>query len=189
MWQIGAKPAGNMSIAFLESSAKHSEGRTGDLNWYALKVRTRSEIVAITALHSRGYHPFCPMLKERRRYTDRLTVKDVPVFPGYVFCRFDAREKAPVLSSPAVEYIVSFGGALAVVPTEEIEAVGRVVEAGAKPAPYLKVGQRVRVACGPLAGIEGVLARTGNERHLFVSVHLLESSVRIEVPEFQLRAA
>jgi transcription antitermination factor NusG len=189
MWQSGAKPARRVEVFHLiESGVKLVRSQPGDRFWYALKVRTRSEPVALIALRVRGYDPFCPMYKEKRRYCDRMKVIEVPVFPGYVFCRLDTQKKAPVLSSPAVEYIVSFGGSPAIVPDEEIEAVGRVVAEGAKPGPYPTVGQRVRVAWGPLVGVEGVLARAGDARHLLVSVHLLKSSVRIEIPEYQVRA-
>ncbi|MGA2186454.1 MAG: transcription termination/antitermination NusG family protein [Bryobacteraceae bacterium] len=154
-----------------------------NLPWYALKVRTRSEPVVVTVLRNRGYDPFAPTIAERRRYCDRMTVVQTPVFPGYVFCRLDAHRKAPVLSAPAVEYIVSFAGTPVIVPEEEIEAVRRALDAGARPRPYLAVGQRIRIEYGALAGLEGILQRTGNEHRLVVSVHLLQRSVSVEIDE------
>jgi transcription antitermination factor NusG len=156
--------------------------------WYAVKVRTRSEPVAIVALRSRGYQPFAPTIGERRRYCDRMTVVQTPVFPGYLFCRLDARRKAPVLSCPAVEYIVSFDGAPAIVPDEEIETVRRALEAGARPRPYLAVGQRIRIEFGPLAGLEGILERVGKEHRLVASVHLLQRSVSVQIAGDQVLA-
>ena len=159
----------------------------GYLPWYALKVRTRSEPTAVTALRNRGFHPFAPTIAERRRYCDRMSVVQVPVFPGYVFCRLDWRRKVPVLSTPMVEYIVTFAGAPAIVPEEEIEAVRRVVEADGRPRPYLSVGQRIRIEYGALAGIEGMLEKIGKEHRLVVSVHLLQRSVSIEIDEDQIQ--
>jgi transcription antitermination factor NusG len=157
------------------------------LHWYALKVRTRSEPVAVTALRNRGYEPFAPVTSERRRYCDRMTVVQTPVFPGYVFCRLDAHRRVPVISSPGVEYIVSFAGAPAIVPEEEIEAVRRALTAGAGPQPYLAAGQRIRIEYGPLAGLEGILQRYGHEHRLVVSIHLLQRSVSVEINEDQIR--
>jgi transcription antitermination factor NusG len=156
--------------------------------WYALKVRTRSEPVVVTALRNRGYDPFAPVIPERRRYCDRMTVVQTPVFPGYILCRLDAHKKVPVISTPGVEYIVSFAGAPAIVPEEEVEAVRRALEAGARPRPYLAVGQRVRIEYGSLAGLEGILLRQGNEHRLVVSVHLLQRSVSVEIDEDQVRS-
>jgi transcriptional antiterminator RfaH len=158
------------------------------LPWYALKVRTRSEPMAVTALSNRGYFPFAPSIPERRRYSDRMAVVPAPIFPGYVFCRFDVSGKVTVLSCPAVEYIVSFAGAPAIVPDEEIEAVRRAVEAGGRPRSYLAIGQRIRIEFGPLTGLEGILDRTAKGNRLVVSVHLLQRSVSVEIDEDQVRA-
>ncbi len=158
------------------------------LPWYALKVRTRSEPVVVTVLRNRGYDPFAPTIAERRRYCDRMTLVPTPVFPGYVFCRMDTAKKVPVLSAPAVEYIVSFAGAPVIVPEEEIDAVRRALDAGARPRPYLAVGQPIRIEYGALAGLEGILQRSGNAHRLVVSVHLLQRSVSVDIDEDQVRA-
>jgi hypothetical protein len=55
---------------------------SAEFSWYALKVRTRSERVAVNALRNRGYEPFCPMYPERRRYSDRIKVVENVAFPG-----------------------------------------------------------------------------------------------------------
>jgi transcriptional antiterminator RfaH len=105
------------------------------------------------------------------------------VFPGYVFCRFDINMKLPVISSCAVEYIVNLNGLPAAIPDVQIEHIRRAVEAGALPAPYVKVGERVRVEFGALAGVEGVLVRSASHGRLIISVDLLQRSVSLEVEE------
>jgi transcription antitermination factor NusG len=157
------------------------------LPWYAVKVRTRSEPVAVTALRNKGYEALSPATSERRKYSDRMTVVETPAFPGYVFCRMDARQKVPVLSCPAVDYIVGFGGVLTTVPDEEIEGACRLLEAGARPQPYLAVGQKVRVEYGSLAGLEGILERVGKQNRIVVSLQLLQRSVSLDIDEDQIQ--
>jgi transcription antitermination factor NusG len=157
------------------------------LPWYAIKVRTRSEPVAVTALRNKGYQALSPSVAERRRYSDRMAVVHTPAFPGYIFCRLDAREKVPVLSCPAVDYIVGFGGALTTVPDDEIDGVCRLLDAGASPRPYLAVGQKIRVEYGSLAGLEGILERFGKQNRLVVSLQLLQRSVSLDIDENQIR--
>jgi transcription antitermination factor NusG len=158
------------------------------LPWYALKVRTRSEPLVAAALRNRGYDPFVPTIPERRRYCDRMTSIQMPVFPGYAFCRLDVCKKVPVISTVGVEYIVSFAGAPAIVPDEEIEAVRLAIAAGGRPRPYLVVGQRIRIEYGAFSGLEGILERMGNEHRLVVSVHLLQRSVSVTIDEDQIQA-
>jgi transcription antitermination factor NusG len=105
------------------------------------------------------------------------------VFPGYLFCRFDMNLKLPVISSHAVEYVVSLNGLPMAIPDVQIEHIRRAVEAGALPAPYVQVGERVRVEFGPLAGLEGILVRRESRGRLVVSVDLLQRSVSLEIDE------
>jgi transcription termination/antitermination protein NusG len=155
--------------------------------WYALKVRTRSEFLALKALRNRGYEPFCPTYPERRRYSDRVKVIENVAFPGYLFCRFDPRKKLPVISSRAIEYIVGSGGIPEPIPDQQIADIRRALEAGGRPAPYFRAGQRVRVEYGALAGVEGVLARDASTGQLVVSIDLLQRSVAVYIDEHQVR--
>jgi transcription antitermination factor NusG len=95
----------------------------------------------------------------------------------------DIQQRLPVLQSPGVIDIVSFGKTFIPIAEEEIEAVKRVVNspAFAGPCPYLNVGDRVNVHRGPLAGLEGILVEMKNEHRLIVSVHLLQRSIAAEV--------
>ena len=151
-------------------------------SWYTLKVRSGGEPAAMAALRYLGFDPYCPMRKERRRYSDRMKVVDAAVFAGYVFCRFDAQHKLPIISSPGVEYIVGFSDGPTAVPEEEISNIRRMLDAGASPTRSLPRGQRVRVTHGPLRGVEGVLVRdaAGGDR-LVVSIELLNQGAYIEI--------
>ncbi len=164
-----------------------ADGALGSIAWYALKVRTRSEDLAATVLRNKGFELFAPVCKERRKYSDRIKWVPVAAFPGYIFCRFNTQKKVPILSSPAVEYIVGMAGAPVPITDSEIEGIRRVVDAGGTPVPYLAIGQLVRVECGPLAGVEGFLIRIGKENRLTLSVHLLQRSVCVTVDADHVR--
>ena len=73
---------------------------------------------------------------------------------------------------------------LAVIPDTEINAIRRVVDAKLPVLahPFLREGQRVRITRGPLAGIEGILARTKPDKGLLVlSIELFQRSIAVEV--------
>jgi len=156
--------------------------------WFALKVRARSEPVAVSALRNRGYDPFCPTYSERRRYKDRMKIIENAVFPGYLFCRFDLRHKVSVISSHSVEYLVSVAGVPSEIPENDMRNIRRAVEAGARPMTYFKAGQRVRVEVGSLAGIEGLLLRCPSGDRLVISIDLLQRSVSLEISKDHVRA-
>jgi transcription antitermination factor NusG len=140
-------------------------------------------------LRGRKYDCLLPTYPERRRYSDRLKKVDTALFPGYVFCRFDPLRRLPILTTPGVEHVVGLGRVPHPVEEAEIEAIQQIMQSGvlAKPWPYLKVGHRVRIAEGSLAGIEGLLIQERGRDRLIVSVHLLQRSVSVEIDRDSIR--
>jgi len=106
-----------------------------------------------------------------------------PLFPGYVFCQFDALKRLPVLVTPGVLTVVGSGRIPIPVEDSEIDTIQRVVSSGlrAEPWPYLEVGQQVRIQDGALRGLEGILISFRGSRRIVVSVSLLCRSVSLEI--------
>ncbi|HEX5226815.1 MAG TPA: transcription termination/antitermination NusG family protein [Bryobacteraceae bacterium] len=157
--------------------------------WYALKVWVRSEALACTGLRHRGFEPYSPVYPERRRYVDRIKVVSQPAFPGYIFCRFDLKLKSKIISCPAVEYIIAMERVPVPIADEDIEAIRRCIEAGARPVEYLRLGQRVRIEYGALTGVEGILTRVDGKHRLTLSVELLQRSLAIQIDADQVQPA
>jgi transcription antitermination factor NusG len=49
------------------------------------------------------------------------------------------------------------------------------------PWPFIRVGERVRVRAGPLAGTEGILVREKSAYRVVINVDLLNRAVAVEV--------
>jgi transcription antitermination factor NusG len=153
------------------------------LAWYALSVRSLSEQNVSKALNLKGIECFLPSISALRRWSDRVKAVETPLFPGYLFAKFDCRSSLPVLTTPAVLDILGFGDRYEPVSEAELNAIRRVLEVRAKcePTPFLKVGQAVVIESGPLAGVEGFLIEIRSSRRLVVSVSLLQRSVSVEL--------
>ncbi len=151
--------------------------------WFALRTKSNFERVSAVSLSQKGYETFLPTWRDRRRRRDRAVDIEVPLFPSYVFCRFDFHRRLPILLSPGIIHIVGGGAGPEPVADSEIEALRAIADAQLRtePWPFLQVGQRVRIAVGPLAGIEGLLIKFKSGHRLVVSVMLLQRSVAAEI--------
>jgi transcription antitermination factor NusG len=155
----------------------------GESPWFALVVRSRWERSAATSLASKGYDCLLPVSKERRRWSDRWKELELPLFPGYLFSRFQAYERAAVLSAPGVLSIVGIGRVPTPVDSKEIAAVQLVAQTGfpARPWSYVEVGEVVRLDRGPLQGLTGIVLQRKSESKLILSVTLLKRSIAVEI--------
>jgi transcription antitermination factor NusG len=157
--------------------------------WFAVQVRARAESWVVQILREKKYPCLLPTYPERKKYSDRVKYVQSALFPGYVFCRFDPRVRLPILNTPGVTSIVTLGRYPQPVSEADIRGIERIMNSGilAKPWPYMKVGQRVRIGDGPLTGVEGLLTRERGKDRLVVSVHLLQRSVSVEIDRHSAR--
>jgi transcription antitermination factor NusG len=151
--------------------------------WYAIRVKSNHEAVTAQGLTGKGFDvcvPWCPASSLQRACASK---QDAPLFPGYVFCRFNPLDRLPILTVPGVVHIVSFGGIPKPVEEEEMTAVLTMLRSGLQVAsfPALPVGQRVLLEAGPLAGLSGVVLAHKNEKRFVVSVSLLQRSIGVVV--------
>ena len=159
--------------------------------WYGLRTKSRFEKAAAASLAYKGYENYLPTYRSRRRWSDRVTEVESPLFPGYVFCRFDLSKRLPILTIPGIVSVVGIGREPAVIPDDEITAIETVLQSGlkAEPWPYLAEGQRVRIEKGSLSGIEGIVVKSKKAAwRMVVSVTLLQRSISVEIDREWIRA-
>jgi len=152
--------------------------------WHALSVKHQHELAVQSALEFKGFEALAPTYRAQRRWSDRVKEIDLPLFAGYVFCRFPFAERTQVIDAPGVARVVEFGGQPAEISEAEIAAI-RIVMAsklGVRPWPFLKPGDRVRVERGPLRGLEGTLLREmRSSLQLVIGVEMLQRSLAVEL--------
>jgi transcription antitermination factor NusG len=169
----------------------HLEERSDSMPhpWFALRVKSRSEKIVATIARNKGFEEFLPLYQSRRRWSDRFKSVELPLFPGYVFCRLNPEFRLPLLTIPGVLGFVGIGRVPAPIEDTEITAIQTALGAGllAEPYPFLEVGQRVRLAEGPLAGLEGLLVEVRKQQRIAVSVSLLKRSVAVEIDRHWVR--
>ncbi len=154
-----------------------------NLPWFALRVKPNHEKRVSELMNYQGIDEFLPQYRVRRRWGQRLQNVDVPLFPGYVFSRFNRQEWSRVIETPGVIDAVRFGNTLASVDQEEIQALQLVQHSktAMQPSPYLRAGQSIRVTAGPLAGVKGTLMEMKGLARLVLSVTILQRSVLVEI--------
>ena len=119
----------------------------------------------------------------KKRWSDRIKEVQSPLFPGYLFCRFDPLDRLPILKIPGVIQIVGFNRQPIPVDEDEIRAIQVLVASGApnRPCPYLEIGDKVRIESGPLRGLEGLLIEFQGDRQLVLCVTLLQRSLAVKI--------
>jgi transcriptional antiterminator RfaH len=139
------------------------------INWYLVRTKTGKERWVRDQLAGAVPEVFLPMLKGKSPRWGRLAMSITPLFPCYVFARFDLQQQYfDVKYMSGVRAIVSAGNDPLAVPAAIVSEIRRrgvddVIEIPDKP---FGTGERVVVVEGPFRGFEAIFQRylSGVER-------------------------
>lgn len=147
--------------------------------WFALRVKSRFEKAVALAARNKGFEEFLPVYQS----PDRPKSVDVPLFPGYVFCRLESEHRFPLLTIPGVLHLVGFGKVPVPIDEGEIAAIQTAMRSRlpVQPWPFLNDGERIRLESGPLGGIEGFLIQGQNQDRLVVNLPILRRAIAVEI--------
>lgn len=158
--------------------------------WYAVQTRGRHEKKVANKLQEKGIETYLPALREVHRWSDRNKVVDVPLFPCYTFVRVaaDNAEKLRILQTNGVVRIVGTPSELCPIDERQIQDI-RTLLGTRIPVmmyPFLKIGQRIRVRSGCLAGMEGILVSRPKETTLVISIEAIQRAIAINIDGYQI---
>lgn len=165
------------------------DSRGLDNCWLAIQVRPGWELRTAETLHASGYEEFVPLYEQKRQWSRRIRVVRVPLFTGYVFFRFQAQNRRPVVFIPGVVRFIGMGNSPTPIDPLEIESLKIANSARVTwgPHPFLTPGTMVEVQSGPLMGLKGHIVRFKNKNRLIISINLIQQSVFVEIEEQDVR--
>jgi transcriptional antiterminator NusG len=169
---------------------RHVEGsdRIAERNWFAVFTMPQNEHAVVKHLEMREVEAFLPTCERVRVWKNRQKVKILdPLFPSYVFARIAPAERFPILNSPGVLRIVGNSRGPVPIPESDMQFL-RSDFCSRRIEPYreLVVGEKVRIRCGSMRGVEGILVRKKSSLRFVLTLQLINQHAAVEVAADEL---
>lgn len=170
----------------MRTSEPQQPGKLGRA-WHVVICKPRQEVIAEEHLRRQGFNVYLPQLRTRQRRNGVWREGVQALFSRYLFVQADHLHQsvAPIRSTRGAVGLVRFGGVPAVVPDEVIALIRARAEAEtglhADPTRSFRKGDRVAVAEGPFAGLEGIFTSDDGERRAVILMELLGKTHRVRV--------
>ncbi|HZK96594.1 MAG TPA: UpxY family transcription antiterminator [Prolixibacteraceae bacterium] len=162
------------------------ENSTLNYNWYAVRVKSRSEKKVNSDLAEQNIESYLPLQKKLRQWSDRKKWVEMPLISGYVFVYISRKEYEVVLKTYNVVSYVFFEGKAAIIRDADIELLKRMlgqVEVELEiTVEHLKPGQMVEIISGPLCGVIGELIDFKGKNKVALRIPPLGYTVLVEAP-------
>lgn len=153
------------------------------VNWYLVYTKPKNEDIVSQKFVEAGFQVLNPKLKERKVYRRKLQDIISPLFPCYIFVRFNGSNDYRLIKyTRGVKSIVGTVSEPSIVPDEIIESISARIKDSVvtlKPEELVK-GEEVIISSGPLEGLSAIFERElkGTER---VSILLMAINAKVSV--------
>ncbi|HEV2860055.1 MAG TPA: transcription termination/antitermination NusG family protein [Pyrinomonadaceae bacterium] len=131
--------------------------------WYAVRTKQHQEERVHQNLQAWGVESLSPKIRQRRlnAFTGVPVYFPKPLFPRYIFARFELRNLHKIVFTRGVHSVVSFDGGPTAIDDEIITIIKSRVGADGfvSTAEELREGDRVVIKEGPLKDLVGVFER------------------------------
>jgi transcription antitermination factor NusG len=155
-------------------------------NWYAIRVKSRTEKKVHAELIEQEIEAFLPLQKKLRIWSDRKKWVELPLISGYVFVYISRKEYEIVLRIYNVVCYVYFNGKAAIIRENDILVLKRMLGQSDLELEVtiedLKPGQMVEIISGPLCGVIGELIDFKGKNKVALRIPPLGYTVMVEAP-------
>lgn len=158
--------------------------------WYVIYTNIKCEFRANMGLKAKGFETLLPYIRKRVRHGRVTSIVDRPVFPRYLFVRFDVEKDEwfhPIKTTDGVEDLIRNDNIPVRVPDEQIERLRLSQACGdfdttKKPVSIYVAGETVRIQEGVFSGFSAtVLAAMPEKNRAELMLEFLGRKSKIEL--------
>lgn len=152
-------------------------------HWYVLYTKARREKKVYERLVKKNITCYLPLHKVHRKWKNRNTILDAPLFNCCLFVKIDLNNKTPILQMKGIIRFVEFNGVLAIIHESQIELVKLILKQKKeiKKIYYFTTGKNAEIISGPLKGITGVLATVKNKYIFIIRFNTIMQAISFDI--------
>ena len=152
--------------------------------WFILQFKSNSHHLAAKNLNRQGFETFLPLHETTSRRLSRFINTSKPLFPGYMFIRFDKAESEwhKINSTYGVSRLITFNSHLKSIPTKFVDSLMKRYDLSGKllPIKKLKEGDQVAILKGPFANFIATVEKYEAEQRIWVLMDLMGRKTKIQ---------
>jgi len=159
--------------------------------WFILQFKSNSHHLAAKNLNRQGFETFLPLHVTTSRSSSRFINTSKPLFPGYMFIRFDKAESEwhKIKSTYGVSRLIIFNSHLKSIPTEFVNSLMKRYDLSGKllPIQKLKEGDQVAILTGPFADFSATIEKYEADHRIWILMDLMGRKTKIQIESERLQ--
>lgn len=159
--------------------------------WYILQFKPNAHHLTVKNLNQQGYETFLPLSKSSSRKTSRFINSVRPLFPGYMFIKFDKEINGwhKINNTYGVSRLITFNSALKPIPSIIIDNLMKRCNLSGElvSIDQLKHGDQVKVSNGPFANFIATVEKYESDQRVWILMELMGRKTKIQAPQNKIQ--
>jgi len=159
--------------------------------WFILQFKTNAHHKANKNLNQQSFETFLPLQDTTSRKLSRFINTSKPLFPGYMFIRFDRAESNwhKINNTYGVSRLITFNSILKSVPNNIIDSLMKRYDLSGKllPIKKLRKGDQVTVLMGPFANFIATVEKYEADQRIWILMDLMGRKTKIKTSSNALK--
>jgi transcriptional antiterminator RfaH len=151
--------------------------------WFILQFKSNSYHQAAKNLTRQGFETFLPLHDTTSRKLYRFITTSKPLFPGYMFIRFNRKETEwhKINSTYGVSRLITFNSILKPIPTNFVDSLMKRYDLSGKllPIQKLKKGDQVKLLKGPFSDFIATVEKYEADQRIWILMDLMGRKTKI----------
>ena len=166
----------NLNISELDSQLI-----TNCKRWLVLYSKSRREKKIAQYCGMKNVKYYLPLVERIKVYGRKKVRTNLPLFPGYLFCFADDKERYQLLMTHQIARILNVSNQKGFL--NDIEKIFKVENNGIKltSCDLIKERKKARIDIGPLKGMEGIITEIRGKNRLFLKVDIINQVASVEI--------
>ena len=152
--------------------------------WFILQFKSNSHHQAAKNLNRQGFETFLPLHDTTSRKLSRFINTSKPLFPGYMFIRFDRAESEwhKINNTYGVSKLITSNSKLQSIPTKFVDQLMKRYDllGNLIPIKKLKKGDQVKVLNGPFANFVAIVEKYEADQRIWILMDLMGRKSKIQ---------
>lgn len=156
------------------------------MNWYVIYTKPKWEKKIANQLNERGIIAYCPLIKKKSKWSDRIKIIEVPLFNTYIFVQLEEKNRNKVFTVPGVVRYLFWLGKPAIVKDSEIISIKKWLSAPNEfeiEVDNWQKGDKIVLESGPFVSQTAIIQEVKSNHYLLI-LESLGCVLKIHKKEF-----
>ncbi len=150
-------------------------------NWVTIYTKSRREKKVALHCNTANIKYYLPLEQKIKLYGRKKIQTSLPLFPGYLFCFANDKERHQLLLTHQITKILTVSNQLGLLKDLQKIFIAESANFNLIPCELKIEGRKARIDLGPMSGLEGIISCINGKDRIVLNVNFINRAAAVDI--------